>query len=70
MRSITLADETDFAGWRAAARRLIIDEVAPEDVSWSVGSSQTLLPRRSCTAMPTASASCTACCGACGASPA
>ncbi len=44
MRSVTLADETDFAGWRAAARRLIVDDVAPEDVSWSVGSSQTLLP--------------------------
>jgi probable DNA metabolism protein len=37
MRVVTLADETDFGGWRAAARRLIIDGIAPEDVSWSVG---------------------------------
>ena len=44
MQSITLADETDFAGWRAAARRLIVADVAPENISWSVGSLQTLLP--------------------------
>ncbi len=44
MQSVTLADETDFAGWRAAARRLIVEDVAPENVSWSVGSEQTLLP--------------------------
>lgn len=42
MRSIVLADQTDFAGWRAAARRLALDDVAPEDVSWSVGSADTL----------------------------
>ena len=42
MRSIVLAHETDFAGWRAAARRLVLDDVAPEDVSWSVGSDDTL----------------------------
>ncbi len=37
MRLITLDGQTDFAGWRAAARRLIADGVAPEDTSWSVG---------------------------------
>jgi DNA polymerase len=42
MRSIVLAHETDFAGWRAAARRLVLDDIAPEDVSWSVGADDTL----------------------------
>ena len=42
MRSIVLADQTDFAGWRSAARRLAIEDVAPEDVSWSVGTSDSL----------------------------
>jgi len=42
MRAIVLADQTDFAGWRAAARRLVLDEIAPEDVSWSVGSADSL----------------------------
>ena len=37
MHQITLAHETDFAGWRTAARRLILDRVSPEQVSWSVG---------------------------------
>ncbi len=42
MRLITLDDQTDFAGWRQAARRLVVDGVAPEDVSWSVGASDSL----------------------------
>ena len=37
MRVVTLEHQTDFKGWRQAARRLIVDGVAPEDVSWSVG---------------------------------
>jgi len=36
MRSITLASETDFDGWRKAARTLILNEVRPSDVIWSV----------------------------------
>ena len=42
MRSIVLAHQTDFVGWRTAARRLALDDVAPENVTWSVGVDQTL----------------------------
>lgn len=42
MPQIVLASETDFAGWRTAARRLVLEGVAPEDVSWSVGTSDSL----------------------------
>ncbi|KPC49078.1 UdgX family uracil-DNA binding protein [Amantichitinum ursilacus] len=38
MRIVTLAHETDFAGWRAAARQMAIDGVAPEHVAWCIGS--------------------------------
>ena len=37
MRTIILASETDFAGWRTAARAAALANVAPEDVHWSVG---------------------------------
>jgi len=37
MRSVALAHEVDFEGWRLAARRLISEEVPPESVLWSVG---------------------------------
>ncbi|MEQ1944908.1 UdgX family uracil-DNA binding protein [Mesorhizobium sp. VNQ89] len=36
--TIRLADETDFAGWRDAARRLALAGVQPEEVAWIVGS--------------------------------
>ena len=36
MRSIVLADQTDWEGWRAAARALALDGVPPEEVVWSV----------------------------------
>jgi len=36
MRVASLAAETDFAGWRDAARRLRAEGVAPEDVLWTV----------------------------------
>ncbi len=42
MRHVTLADETDFDGWRKAARRLILDDVAPEDIDWSVAGAESL----------------------------
>jgi DNA polymerase len=42
MRVVTLDHQTDFKGWRQAARRLIVDDIAPEDVSWSVGAPDTL----------------------------
>ena len=38
--TVALAGETDFAGWRDAARRLALDGVAPEDVEWVVSASQ------------------------------
>jgi len=34
--TITLAGETDFSGWREAARRLALAGVVPEDVEWVV----------------------------------
>jgi DNA polymerase len=34
--SITLDSETDFDGWRKAARTLVLDEVPPLDVTWRV----------------------------------
>ncbi len=36
MRSIVLDTETDFPGWRRAARALALEGVAPEDALWSV----------------------------------
>lgn len=37
MRSVVLAHEVDWEGWRGAARSLALEGVAPEDVVWSVG---------------------------------
>ena len=37
MPTILLADETDFDGWRDAARRLRGTGVSPADVAWSAG---------------------------------
>ncbi|MBP0438197.1 UdgX family uracil-DNA binding protein [Tianweitania sediminis] len=34
---VLLEGETDFAGWRDAARRLALNNVAPETVTWSTG---------------------------------
>ncbi|WP_027055660.1 UdgX family uracil-DNA binding protein [Mesorhizobium erdmanii] len=36
--NVSLDSETDFAGWRDAARRLALNEVRPEDISWHVAS--------------------------------
>jgi len=36
MREARLRHETDFAGWRAAARRFRSEAVPPEDVRWTV----------------------------------
>ena len=36
MNYVVLAHETDFDGWRQAARTLVLDGVRPEDVTWSV----------------------------------
>ncbi len=37
MRTVTLADPHDFAGWRAAARALALERVPPAEVEWTVG---------------------------------
>ena len=36
MHTITLDSETDFDGWRKAARGLALNEVVPKDVTWVV----------------------------------
>lgn len=36
MHYITLENDTDFDGWRKAARALILNGIKPEDVTWSV----------------------------------
>ena len=36
MHTIILKHQTDFDGWRHAARTLVLDGVGPADVTWSV----------------------------------
>src|ERR1700675_152984 len=36
MHQITLGSETDFDGWRKAARALVLNQVKPSEVIWSV----------------------------------
>src|SRR6201996_7804172 len=36
MQFITLESETDFNGWRTAARTLVLSDVKPSDVTWTV----------------------------------
>lgn len=36
MHSVSLSSATDFAGWRAAARRYALQGVAPEHIDWHV----------------------------------
>src|ERR1700733_4924420 len=46
MNIITLSHETDFDGWRQAARALVLDGIAPEDVMWSIkGEEEIVAPR-------------------------
>ncbi|HEY3796387.1 MAG TPA: UdgX family uracil-DNA binding protein [Bradyrhizobium sp.] len=40
MHFIILDSETDFDGWRKAARTLVLNEVSPADVSWTVRGSE------------------------------
>jgi len=42
MRVVALEHQADFVGWRTAARGLIVDDIAPENVSWSVGPDDSL----------------------------
>ena len=39
MHLITLTSETDFDGWRRAARSFVVNNVKPSDVTWRVRSS-------------------------------
>ncbi|MDP3385540.1 MAG: uracil-DNA glycosylase, partial [Phenylobacterium sp.] len=43
MRVVRLASETDFDGWRAAARALRPEAAAPADVLWTVDGGQASL---------------------------
>ena len=36
MHFVTLENDTDFAGWRKAARSLVLNDVDPSDVTWTV----------------------------------
>jgi len=47
MRQIALKNETDWDGWRQAARRLVQAGVEPEAVVWSVGGEMEPLPEAS-----------------------
>src|SRR5882757_9397969 len=40
MHFITLNSETDFEGWRKAARALALNNVAPADVTWTVAGNE------------------------------
>jgi len=42
MNVVRLAGETDFAGWRSAARRLLALQIPPADIEWIVGEADTL----------------------------
>jgi probable DNA metabolism protein len=42
MNTIVLEHETDFDGWRQAARMLVLDGIRPEDVMWNVRSDEQL----------------------------
>ena len=44
MQSIVLASETDWDGWRRAARALALSHVSPDQVTWSVGGPARPLP--------------------------
>jgi uracil-DNA glycosylase len=56
MQHITLIHDTDFDGWRQAARALVLDNVAPADVTWSVkGDDDQLFAASETTSHPPAS---------------
>ena len=40
MHVIRLDSETDFDSWRKAARALVLNEIAPREVNWTVRGSQ------------------------------
>jgi probable DNA metabolism protein len=44
MRRIALRGETDWDGWRAAARALALSDVPPEQIRWTVGATRSGIP--------------------------
>lgn len=56
MREVVLRGETDWDGWRAAARALVLDGVPPEAIAWRVGAADAprLPPRPGGFALPRA----------------
>ena len=47
MPKIALKNETDWDGWRQAARRLVLAGIEPEAVAWTVGGTMDQLPEAS-----------------------
>ncbi|MES1149387.1 MAG: uracil-DNA glycosylase, partial [Bradyrhizobium guangdongense] len=43
MQYIILDNQTDFDGWRKAARTLVLHHVRPTDVTWTVHGNETEL---------------------------
>lgn len=52
MHLITLESDTDFEGWRKAARTLVLDAIAPPDVTWAVAGNAELFDQSSDTLPP------------------
>src|ERR1700738_2059167 len=52
MHFIALGSETDFEGWRKAARTLALSNVPPSDVKWTVQGSEPELFEPSATTLP------------------
>jgi uracil-DNA glycosylase len=55
MNYVVLDHETDFDGWRKAARALALNRMAPEDVTWSVKGDEELFAPIETTSQPYAS---------------
>ena len=55
MKYITLEHETDFDGWRQAARALVLDGVTPENVTWSVRGDEQLFASTGTASQPRSS---------------
>jgi uracil-DNA glycosylase len=52
MHFITLDSKTDFDGWRKAARTLVLNEVKPSDVTWTVRGNEPQLLETATTDQP------------------
>ena len=56
MRTVHLAAEDDFDGWRDAARALVQATVSPDDVLWTAGGTTDLFADEAAPDLPPASA--------------